>query len=85
MAAGDTYTCRCGHTWTQKVGTEPPKVCPKCKVRNWDKPFARDPVTKKWIKYGGKDVKKPDEVITFLKSGERKLGKDMKKPKEEDE
>jgi predicted Zn-ribbon and HTH transcriptional regulator len=29
--------CRCGHEWTTK-GLERPRVCPKCKSANWDRP-----------------------------------------------
>lgn len=32
--------CRCGHEWIAQ-GKVRPKVCPKCKSANWDKP-------KKW-------------------------------------
>ena len=32
--------CRCGHEWVTKTN-ERPRVCPKCKSENWDKP-------KKW-------------------------------------
>jgi hypothetical protein len=29
--------CRCGHTWLPR-DTEKPRVCPKCKSPNWDRP-----------------------------------------------
>lgn len=29
--------CRCGHEWITRT-TERPRVCPKCKSPNWDKP-----------------------------------------------
>jgi predicted Zn-ribbon and HTH transcriptional regulator len=29
--------CRCGHEWLQR-GEEKPRVCPKCKTPNWDRP-----------------------------------------------
>lgn len=35
------YRCRCGHEWVRKDlhQTEPPRVCPKCKSPNWDRPY----------------------------------------------
>ena len=35
------YRCRCGHEWVPKDlrQTEPPRVCPKCKSYNWDRPY----------------------------------------------
>lgn len=32
--------CRCGHEWIAR-DKQRPRVCPKCKSENWDKP-------KKW-------------------------------------
>ena len=32
--------CRCGHEWIAR-DMDRPRVCPKCKSENWDKP-------KKW-------------------------------------
>jgi predicted Zn-ribbon and HTH transcriptional regulator len=29
--------CRCGHEWYPRDGEEP-RVCPKCKSPNWDRP-----------------------------------------------
>jgi predicted Zn-ribbon and HTH transcriptional regulator len=29
--------CRCGHEWLPR-GEEKPRVCPKCKSPNWDRP-----------------------------------------------
>lgn len=29
--------CRCGHEWVPH-GNEKPRVCPKCKSPNWDRP-----------------------------------------------
>ena len=29
--------CRCGHEWLPR-GEEKPRVCPKCKSANWDRP-----------------------------------------------
>lgn len=29
--------CRCGHEWLPR-GDETPRVCPKCKSPNWDRP-----------------------------------------------
>ena len=29
--------CRCGHEWLPQGG-ERPRVCPKCKSANWDRP-----------------------------------------------
>lgn len=36
----DHIRCRCGHEWIAQ-GKDRPRVCPKCKSANWDKP-------KKW-------------------------------------
>lgn len=35
--------CRCGHEWLPRDRGEKPRVCPKCKSPNWDRPmqFAR--------------------------------------------
>lgn len=33
------YRCRCGHEWLARNKNEKPRVCPKCKSPNWDKPF----------------------------------------------
>ena len=35
------YRCRCGHEWVPKVlhQAERPRVCPKCKSANWDRPY----------------------------------------------
>jgi predicted Zn-ribbon and HTH transcriptional regulator len=30
--------CRCGHEWLPR-GDEKPRVCPKCKSPNWDRPM----------------------------------------------
>jgi len=30
--------CRCGHEWLSRVKGEKPRVCPKCKSPNWDRP-----------------------------------------------
>jgi len=35
------YRCRCGHEWLPRNKDERPRVCPKCKSANWDRP-------KKW-------------------------------------
>ena len=34
------YRCRCGHEWVPKGlrHAERPRVCPKCKSANWDRP-----------------------------------------------
>jgi predicted Zn-ribbon and HTH transcriptional regulator len=32
------YRCRCGHEWVPRNKDERPRVCPKCKSANWDKP-----------------------------------------------
>jgi predicted Zn-ribbon and HTH transcriptional regulator len=36
-------TCRCGHVWISR-DKERPRVCPKCKSPNWDRPklYERD-------------------------------------------
>ena len=35
------YRCRCGYEWASRnlFDTQPPKVCPKCKSPNWDRPY----------------------------------------------
>ena len=35
------YRCRCGHEWVARDlrQTERPRVCPKCKSPNWDRPY----------------------------------------------
>ena len=33
------YRCRCGHEWYPRNSNERPRVCPKCKSPNWDKPY----------------------------------------------
>lgn len=30
--------CRCGHEWLPRDLAERPRVCPKCKSPNWDRP-----------------------------------------------
>lgn len=30
--------CRCGHEWLPRETTDTPRVCPKCKSPNWDRP-----------------------------------------------
>lgn len=30
--------CRCGHEWLPREKDEKPRVCPKCKSPNWDRP-----------------------------------------------
>jgi predicted Zn-ribbon and HTH transcriptional regulator len=32
------YRCRCGHEWLPRNKGERPRVCPKCKSPNWDRP-----------------------------------------------
>jgi predicted Zn-ribbon and HTH transcriptional regulator len=41
--------CRCGHEWLPRDKDEKPRVCPKCKSPNWDKPkqFERKSATTK--------------------------------------
>lgn len=39
--------CRCGHEWLSREEGEKPRVCPKCKTPNWDRP-------KKWERKAGK-------------------------------
>jgi len=34
--------CRCGHEWLPRQDTEKPRVCPKCKSPNWDRPSRKD-------------------------------------------
>lgn len=31
--------CRCGHEWLPRDKAEKPRVCPKCKSPNWDRPY----------------------------------------------
>ena len=39
------YTCRCGHQWVPRMlKAERPRVCPKCKSANWDRPYRRKAV-----------------------------------------
>ncbi len=35
------YRCRCGHEWVPRnlYSNERPRVCPKCKSPNWDRPY----------------------------------------------
>ena len=35
------YRCRCGYEWVPRDvrSTERPRVCPKCKSPNWDRPY----------------------------------------------
>jgi len=33
------YRCRCGHEWMARNKGERPRVCPRCKTPNWDKPY----------------------------------------------
>lgn len=30
--------CRCGHEWLARDKDEKPRVCPRCKSPNWDRP-----------------------------------------------
>jgi predicted Zn-ribbon and HTH transcriptional regulator len=30
--------CRCGHEWLPRDKDDRPRVCPKCKSPNWDRP-----------------------------------------------
>jgi hypothetical protein len=30
--------CRCGHEWLPRDKDDKPRVCPKCKSANWDRP-----------------------------------------------
>ena len=30
--------CRCGHEWLPRNAADKPRVCPKCKSPNWDRP-----------------------------------------------
>ena len=34
--------CRCGHEWLARDKSEKPRVCPKCKSANWDRPKMLD-------------------------------------------
>ena len=33
--------CRCGHEWLPREKGEEPRVCPKCKSPNWDRPMRK--------------------------------------------
>jgi len=33
------YRCRCGHEWRSRNDIDRPRVCPKCKSPNWDRPY----------------------------------------------
>ncbi len=37
----NAYRCRCGHEWVPAdfYSEERPRVCPKCKSPNWDRPY----------------------------------------------
>lgn len=37
LVPGQIARCRCGHEWLPRGG-ERPRVCPKCKSANWDRP-----------------------------------------------
>ncbi|CAG0980929.1 hypothetical protein ANRL2_02433 [Anaerolineae bacterium] len=39
-SSSEKYRClRCEHRWSpKKQGSEPPRICPKCKSPYWDKP-----------------------------------------------
>ena len=41
--------CRCGHEWLPRDVEQRPRVCPKCKSANWDRPklFERSAAKKK--------------------------------------
>lgn len=39
--------CRCGHEWLPRIDNEKPRVCPRCKSANWDRPYKDK---KKWRK-----------------------------------
>jgi predicted Zn-ribbon and HTH transcriptional regulator len=41
--------CRCGHEWLPREKNDKPRVCPKCKSPNWDRPkrFVRKQSSKK--------------------------------------
>lgn len=32
------WRCRCGYVWQSIRAGEKPRVCPKCKSANWDRP-----------------------------------------------
>lgn len=38
MVKLDGCRCRCGHEWMPREKGERPRVCPKCKSANWDRP-----------------------------------------------
>ena len=37
----NAYRCRCGHVWVPNNPQSEvrPRVCPKCKSPNWDRPY----------------------------------------------
>ena len=37
----NAYRCRCGHEWVPRNlhQVERPRVCPRCKSANWDRPY----------------------------------------------
>ncbi len=45
LVTGQIARCRCGHEWLPRELPEKPRVCPKCKSANWDRPkkFERQP------------------------------------------
>ncbi len=39
QVAVTAYRCRCGHEWVPRDRNDRPRVCPKCKSPNWDRPY----------------------------------------------
>ena len=52
------YRCRCGHEWVPRnlKQIERPRVCPKCKSPNWDRPY-------KFRKSGRNTLQRADNVV----------------------
>ena len=52
------YRCRCGHEWVPRnlKQIERPRVCPKCKSANWDRPY-------QFRKSGRNTLQRADNVV----------------------
>ena len=51
------HRCRCGHEWIARFQGERPRVCPKCKSANWDRPYRRHrPLDEKPPEQGSKAI-----------------------------
>jgi hypothetical protein len=46
--------CRCGHEWLTRDKDDKPRVCPKCKSANWDRPKKFERKYKEAARSGGR-------------------------------